>query len=238
MDSPCSSCPLDSRPVSPEDIMECPDRVSSPAFVHSTPMQAGGLPQEALLQLELKKLKMEEKRLQYQEAEGQRQFQLGRNRLELEAMPRTPSHVVAREDTPESRLAGSLKLVPAFEENKMTEWFRRFEKKAHEFEWPRNRWVGLVANVLKGRVLEAYDWMSVDDLEDYEEFKSSILRVYELRPEAHRLQFRGARKRPTNTYGDCARYMEETLEKWLLSEDVDSFKSLRVDTYGALHQPG
>ena len=196
MDSPCSSCPLDSRPVSPEDIMECPDRVSSPAFVHSTPMQAGGLPQEALLQLELKKLKMEEKRLQYQEAEGQRQFELARSRLELEDVSCTPSHVVARENTAESRLARSLKLFPAFEESKVTEWFQRFEKKAHEFEWPRSRWVGLVANVLKGKALEAYDRMNVEDLEDYEEFKSTILRVYELRPEAYRLQLRGARKRP------------------------------------------
>ena len=79
-------------------------------------------------------------------------------------------------------MAKNRKLVPAFEESKVTEWFRRFEKKAHEFEWPRSRWVGLVANVLKGRALEAYDWMIVEDLKDYEEFKSTILRVYELRP--------------------------------------------------------
>ena len=118
--------------------MDYPDRVNSPTFVHSTPMQAGGLPQEALLQLELKKLEME-KRLQYQEAKRQRQFELVRNRLELEAVPCTPSHVVAREDTAESRLARSLKLFPAIEESKMTEWFRRFEKKAHEFEWQRSR---------------------------------------------------------------------------------------------------
>ena len=101
--------------------MECPDRISNPVFVHSIPMQARGLPQEALLQLELKKLKMEENKLQYQEAERQRQFELARSKLELEAVPRIPSHVVAREDTAESRLDRSLKLVLAFEESKVTE---------------------------------------------------------------------------------------------------------------------
>ena len=136
MDSSCPSCHLHSRPVSPEGVTECPDRVSSPAFVHSTPMQTGGLLQEALLQLELKKLETEEKRLQYQDAEGQRQFELARSRVKLEVVSRTPSLVVAREDTAESGLARSLKLVPAFEESKVIEWFRRFEKKAHEFEWP------------------------------------------------------------------------------------------------------
>ena len=57
----------------------------------------------------------------------------------------------------------------------------------------------MVANVLKGKAFEAYDRMSVEDLEDYEEFKSIILRVYELRSEAYRLQFRGARKKDPQT---------------------------------------
>ena len=70
---------------------------------------------------------MEEKRLQYQEAERQRQFELARSRFELEAVPRIPSHVVAREDTAESRLARRLKIVPAFEESKVTEWFQQYE---------------------------------------------------------------------------------------------------------------
>ena len=37
-----ASTPLDSHPVSSEGVMDYPDRVSSSAFVHPTPMQAGG----------------------------------------------------------------------------------------------------------------------------------------------------------------------------------------------------
>ncbi len=37
-----------------------------------------------------------------------------------------------------------------------------------------------MANMLKGKELEVYDRMSVEDLEDYEEFKVNILRAYEL----------------------------------------------------------
>ncbi len=36
--------------------------------------------------------------------------------------------------------------------------------------------------MLKGRALEVFDRMSVEDLEDYEEFKDGILRAYELQP--------------------------------------------------------
>ena len=38
-----------------------------------------------------------------------------------------------------------------------------------------------MANKLKGRALEAYDNMSVEDLESYEDFEANILRACELR---------------------------------------------------------
>lgn len=69
----------------------------------------------------------------------QRQFALGRTRLELGAVPRSPSHSVVWEDSAESRQSRSIKLVPAFEEKNVTEWFRRYEKRAQEFEWPGKR---------------------------------------------------------------------------------------------------
>ncbi|WP_435362537.1 hypothetical protein, partial [Klebsiella pneumoniae] len=71
----------------------------------------------------------------------------------VEASRPVTSATFGRPDDGESRLARSIKLVPAFDENKVTEWFVRFEKKAREFEWPRERWVALVSNVLKGKAL-------------------------------------------------------------------------------------
>lgn len=52
------------------------------------------------------------------------------------------------------------------------------------------------------------------------------MKVYELRPDTYRFQLRGARKRLADTYEDCARYFKEIFQKWLLSEDADSFKDL------------
>ena len=44
----------------------------------------------------------------------------------------------------------SLQLIPDFDEQKVAEWFRKFEKAATGFGWPEERWVDLVANKLKG----------------------------------------------------------------------------------------
>ena len=143
------------------------------------------------------------------------------------------------EKSVESQMVRSLKLIPEFDESKVTEWFRRFEKKASEFAWPRDRWVGLVANMLKGKALEVYDRMSVEDLDDYEEFKADILRAYELRPEAYRLQFRNSKKRPGDSYLECARYVEESFEKRLASERTTTYRELKeLKDYGAVHERG
>ena len=131
------------------------------------------------------------------------------------------------EQTVERTLVQSLQLVPEFDEDKVAEWFVRFERKAKEFAWSRERWVGLVANKLKGKALEVYDKMSADDLDDYNEFKADILRAYELRPEAYRLQFRGKRKRASDSYLECARSLEQVFERWIASEGVDSLEALK-----------
>lgn len=127
----------------------------------------------------------------------------------------------------ERTMVRSLQLIPDFDEERVSDWFSRFEKKAHEFSWPEERWVGLVANKLKGKALEAYDKMSVRDLADYFEFKADILRAYELRPEAYRLKFRGGKKRASDSYQDCARFLEQTFERWVMSEGVETLAGLK-----------
>ena len=78
-----------------------------------------------------------------------------------------------------------------------------------------------MANKLKGRALEAYDNMSVDNFDMYKDFKADILRAYELRPEAYRLKFRGGKKRPSDSYLECARHLEQAFKRCIFSEGVD-----------------
>ena len=83
-----------------------------------------------------------------------------------------------------------------------------------------------MANKLKGRALEAYDNISVEDLESYADFKADILRAYELRPEAYRLKFRSGKKRPGDSYLECARHLEQAFKRWIISEGVDTLREL------------
>ena len=60
-----------------------------------------------------------------------------KTRLELNSSRHQGEGAV--EKSVESQMVRSLKLIPEFDENKVTEWFRRFVKKASEFQWPQER---------------------------------------------------------------------------------------------------
>ena len=165
---------------------------------------------------EARRLDLEVRRL---EVEKNRDFEWEISRLGANS---THKEGEGEENTVERQMIRSLQLIPDFDEQKVAEWFRIFEKKAAEFGWSEERWVGLVANKLKGRALEAYDNMSAEDLESYEDFKADILRACELRLEAYRLRFRGGKKGPGDSYLECAQNLEQAFKRWIMSEEVDS----------------
>lgn len=77
---------------------------------------------------------------------------------------------------------------------------------------------GVFVNKLKGMALETYDKISVRDMDDNEELKANILRVYELLPAVYRLQIRGGKRRSGDSYLESARYLEQCFERCIASE--------------------
>ncbi len=51
--------------------------------------------------------------------------------------------------------------------------------------------------------------------------------AYEIRFGALTLQFHGGKKRPSDSYIECARYLEETFEKWIASDHAISCRELK-----------
>ena len=124
---------------------------------------------------EVRRLKLEARRLEVEKEEAQknRDFELERSRIGANSTHKGGGE--GEENSVERQIVRRLQLIPDFDEQKVAEWLRRFEKKKAEFGWPEKRWVGLVANKLKGRALEAYDNMSVKDFDVYEDFKANII---------------------------------------------------------------
>ncbi|XP_041467467.1 uncharacterized protein LOC121417796 [Lytechinus variegatus] len=120
-----------------------------------------------------------------------------------------------------------VRLVPKFDESKVEEFFQHFEKVAVNLGRERSVWPTLVQSVLIGRAQEVYASLSVEEGGCYEQLKSSVLRAYELVPEAHRQAFRNTKKGERDTYVDLVRKKVVHFERWLSSTGVNSFESLK-----------
>lgn len=79
-----------------------------------------------------------------------------------------------------------VKFVPSFSETEVDKYFMHFEKVAQSLKWPKDAWTLLLQSGLVGKARAVYSALSVEDSSQYDTVKMSILRAYELVPEAYR----------------------------------------------------
>lgn len=118
-------------------------------------------------------------------------------------------------------------LVPNFRESEVDSYFNAFEKIATSLVWPKEVWSLLLQCKLAGKALEVYSTLSLEDSLKYEVVKLTILKAYELVPEAYRQQFRARKKNASQTYAEFARDKGILFDRWCASSKVEDFTSLR-----------
>jgi len=115
----------------------------------------------------------------------------------------------------------NIRLVPKFQESQVDKYFLHFEKIADSLKWPKEHWTTLLQTVFIGKAREIYSSLSVDQSNNYEIVKESILKAYELVPEAYRQKFRSAKKQYDQTHVEFARTQKQLFDRWLSSKNVD-----------------
>ena len=173
-------------------------------------------------QLELEQQKEGQKRLELEleDREKQRQFELDKLKLSPAPPPGTHSEkfVASRE----------VRLVPPFDEVKVDKYFQHFEKVAESLEWPKKYWTLMLQSVIRGKAQQTYSALSTTQAADYTVVKASILKAYELVPEAYRQKFRNLRKANNQTHVEFAHEKEVYFERWCTSRSVGAdYEKLR-----------
>ncbi|KAK3089262.1 hypothetical protein FSP39_002191 [Pinctada imbricata] len=187
-------------------------------------------------EFELEKMKIqlqfekEEKERQFEREKQERmhekelQFELEKLKLEKGAKENpVPSPVKSEFDA-----AKNIRLVPKFQEKSVDKYFPHFEKIAANLKWPRDFWPTLLQSVLIGKAAEVYSALSIAESSDYDKVKDTILRAYQLVPEAYRQKFRKYKKFENQTYVEFAREKEDLFDNWFRSKKIpNSFDNLR-----------
>lgn len=122
----------------------------------------------------------------------------------------------------------NIALVPTFRETEVDAYFSAFERIATALAWPREMWPILLQCKLVGKAQEVLSSLPLDESLNYDVLKESILRAYELVPEAYRQKFRTHKKATGQTFVEFAREKGLLFDKWCTANNVKSqFESLR-----------
>ncbi|XP_069191843.1 uncharacterized protein [Procambarus clarkii] len=117
--------------------------------------------------------------------------------------------------------------IPLFVPEEAESFFEHFEKVASIKKWPQEEWAQLVQLRLTGAAREAYTQLSLEECQDYATVKSSILRSFQLTPEAYRKRFREMIKVGACTFAETARDLERRFQKWIEAAGVGSYADLK-----------
>ena len=118
-------------------------------------------------------------------------------------------------------------LVPDFEETEIDSYFKVFERIATTLKWPANMWSLLLQCKLVGKAREVCAALSMEQFSKYDVVKQTILRAYELVPEAYRQRFRSCEKTDNQTHGEFARDKAVLFDWWCSASQAVTFNQLR-----------
>uniref|UniRef100_A0A672IAI9 Gypsy retrotransposon integrase-like protein 1 n=1 Tax=Salarias fasciatus TaxID=181472 RepID=A0A672IAI9_SALFA len=121
----------------------------------------------------------------------------------------------------------NISLVPPFRESEVDSYFGVFECIAAALKWPEEMWPLLLHYKLTGKAQEVVSALSLEDSLKYDKVKATVLRAYELVPEAYRQGFRQHKKATNQTFVEFAREKEQLYDRWLQASKVTDFASLR-----------
>ena len=171
---------------------------------------------------------MELRRLELQDREKERESQLRLKELEIDEKELSRQlrlkelEVLTSKSPSESQfdISKQIRFVPPFQEKEVNKYFLHFEKVATILEWSKEVWTLLLQSILVGKARKVYSSLSVEQSAQYELVKSTILKVYELVPEAYQQHFQSSKKKDVQTFTEFAREKEVQFDRWCTAIEV------------------
>ena len=169
--------------------------------------------------IEIRKLELEyQVKMKEMEIKGQ----LKLKELELEG-----KRMNVKEKTGSCEIGTFIKLVPRFNESDIDKYFLHFEKVAESCKWSKDIWAILLQSVLVGKAQEVYASLDMEQSSNYDVVKETILKAYELVPEAYRQKFRHCKKSENQTFVEFSREKEILFNRWCSSLNVTTLNDLK-----------
>ena len=189
-----------------EEELISDDEIEEPSAIAICRLELEARAKEREAELKVKELQLREKELE---------VQLRLKELEVSksaaVSPPTSSRETGGRDIFD--VSRHMKFVPSFSETEVDKFFLHFEKVAQSLKWPKDSWTLLLQSGLVGKARAVYSALPIEESSEYETVKTSILKAYELVPEAYRQRFRDSKKTDKQTYVEFGREKEMLFDR-------------------------
>ena len=107
--------------------------------------------------------------------------------------------------------------LPFFDEGKddLDAYLQRFERYATSQKWKVENWATNLSALLRGKALDVYSRLSVEDAADYQCLKKALLKRFRMTEEGFRSKFRSAKPESGETPSQFSVRLENYFTRWL-----------------------
>ncbi|XP_069139803.1 uncharacterized protein [Argopecten irradians] len=178
--------------------------------------------------------KLAEERAKWEEESAEREHQ-----RKMELLQATPNSSSTGQGQQQDFRGARGPKLPSFEEGKdnIDAYIERFVRYASAQRWPQEQWGANLGALLKGRALDVFTRLSVEDSLNFDTLKKALLRRFEKTEEGFRKSFRSerpdpGRPDPGETFGQFGTRLDGYLKKWVemtnTQKTYDGLKDLMV----------
>jgi len=153
---------------------------------------------------------------------------------EVELMKKLELADAEKRDIKPSDLQASVKIngpkLPPFEEGKgnMDSYIQRFERYATARKWQKEQWGSHLSELLKGKSLDVFSRLPVEQALNFDELKKALLKRFELTEEGFRKKFKSSMPEIEETFGQFSVRIDNYLERWIeMSKTEKSYNKLK-----------
>ena len=181
---------------------------------------------------EREKLKKDKERLDRDE----RVYQLELRRQEREKLELQAKYETAKRESVSSdshtgaRSKARAPKLPFFDENQddLDAYLQRFERYATSQSWDTDEWSINLSALLKGKALDVYSRLSIDDVSNYEQLKDALLKRFHLTEYGFQVKFRTAKPEHGETAPQFAVRLDNLLCRWIdMAKSKQSYDGLK-----------
>ena len=113
--------------------------------------------------------------------------------------------------------------LPNFNENldDMTSFIHRFELHAINQGWKKETWSMSLQSLLTGRALQVMSHLSINDANDYESLKSSLLNAFRCTDDGFRKKFRDSKPLENESFTAFVHRTKLYMSRWIELSEID-----------------